>query len=209
MIKLYAQIDENKNVLNIGTVHESVLFTEVILIDPVIDLTKLSGYQLAFEEDGVYMSFNEDKYNTYLEEQKKVEAIEDGKIRMEQLTIRSVLETASEEDAYIMRYLYDEWDGNGVSYKKDQRLRYKDKLYKVLLDHTSQGDWIPGATPSLYVEVSDPAIEYPEWKKPTGAHDAYAKDDKVTYNGKKYISTIDANTYSPEEYPAGWKLVEE
>lgn len=209
MIKLYAQIDENKNVLNIGTVHESVLFTEVILIDPVIDLTKLSGYQLAFEEDGVYMSFNEDKYNTYLEEQKKVEAIEDGKIRMEQLTISSVLETASEEDAYIMRYLYDEWDGNGVSYKKNQRLRYKDKLYKVLLDHTSQGDWIPGSAPSLYVEISDPAIEYPEWKKPTGAHDSYAKDDKVTYNGKKYISTIDANVYSPEEYPAGWKLVEE
>ncbi len=209
MIKLYAQIDENKNVLNIGTVHESVLFTEVILIDPVIDLTKLSGYQLAFEEDGVYMSFNEDKYNTYLEEQKKVEAIEDGKIRMEQLTISSALETASEEDAYIMRYLYDEWDGNGVSYKKNQRLRYKDKLYKVLLDHTSQGDWIPGSAPSLYVEISDPAIEYPEWKKPTGAHDSYAKDDKVTYNGKKYISTIDANVYSPEEYPAGWKLVEE
>ena len=54
-----------------------------------------------------------------------------------------------------------------------------------------------------------PAIEYPEWKRPTGAHDAYHKGDKVTYNGKKYISLIDSNTYSPADYPAGWKPVEE
>lgn len=39
------------------------------------------------------------------------------------------------------------------------RLRYGDKLYKVLQDHTSQADWTPDTAVSLYVEVSDPAIE--------------------------------------------------
>ena len=82
-------------------------------------------------------------------------------------------------------------------------------MFKALLEHISQLDWIPGATPSLYVEIADPSIEYPEWKKPTGAHDAYSKGDKVTYNGRKYVSTINANTYSPDEYPAGWELIEE
>lgn len=40
---------------------------------------------------------------------------------------------------------------------------------------------------------------------PTGAHDAYNTGDKVTYNGNRYVSRIDANVYSPEAYPAGWE----
>ena len=37
------------------------------------------------------------------------------------------------------------------------------------------------------------------------AHDAYKKGDKITFNGKHYISLIDANVYSPAAYPAGWQ----
>jgi len=29
----------------------------------------------------------------------------------------------------------------------------------------------------------------------------------VSYNGKIYESTINGNVWSPEAYPAGWKLV--
>lgn len=47
-----------------------------------------------------------------------------------------------------------------------------------------------------------------EWKRPTGAHDAYNTGDRTTYNGKVYESTIDGNTWNPDEYPQGWKLVE-
>ena len=90
-----------------------------------------------------------------------------------------------------------------------KRLQYKSKLYRVLQDHTSQADWIPGSAASLFVEISDPSIEYPEWKQPTGAHDAYTKGDKITFKGKKYISLIEANVYSPEEYPTGWELIEQ
>lgn len=116
--------------------------------------------------------------------------------------------TFTDEQALNCILLFAEWDGNGVAYKKNVRFRYGDKLFKVLQDHTSQPDWIPGAAPSLYVEVANPAIEYPEYKKPTGAHDAYNKGDKMTYKGNRYISKIDGNTYTPEEYPAGWELVE-
>lgn len=119
-----------------------------------------------------------------------------------------VISTFTDEQALNCILLFPEWSGSGVEYKKDERLRYENKFYKVLLDHTSQEDWIPGSTPSLYVEISDPSIEYPEWKQPTGAHDAYNTGDKITYKGKKYISKIDANVYSPEEYPNGWESVE-
>lgn len=31
--------------------------------------------------------------------------------------------------------------------------------------------------------------------------------DKVTYNGKVYMSLIDNNVWSPDAYPAGWQEV--
>lgn len=50
--------------------------------------------------------------------------------------------------------------------------------------------------------------DVPEFVQPTGAHDAYDKGDRVLYNGKVYESVVDGNVYSPDAYPANWKLVE-
>ena len=58
-------------------------------------------------------------------------------------------------------------------------------------------------------EVPEPAPEpeeWPEWVQPTGAHDAYGVRDKVTYNGKHYVSKIAGNVWSPDAYPAGWEV---
>ena len=54
----------------------------------------------------------------------------------------------------------------------------------------------------------EPEDEWPEWVQPTGAHNAYSNGDKITYNGKHYISTMDGNVWSPDAYPAGWKVQE-
>lgn len=51
--------------------------------------------------------------------------------------------------------------------------------------------------------------EYPEFVQPTGAHDSYKIDDKVTFNGKKYICKLDGCAWSPETYPAAWEEVVE
>ena len=53
--------------------------------------------------------------------------------------------------------------------------------------------------------------EYPEYVQPTGAHDAYHKDDKVTYKDKKYICIAPedvAVVWDPKTYPAYWQIVE-
>lgn len=50
--------------------------------------------------------------------------------------------------------------------------------------------------------------EWPEYVQPTGAHDAYQTGDKVTWNGKHYISKMDGNVWNPDAYPAGWELAE-
>ena len=47
--------------------------------------------------------------------------------------------------------------------------------------------------------------EFQPFIQPTGAHDAYKKGDKVKFEQKHYISLIDANVWSPEDYPTGWE----
>ena len=39
--------------------------------------------------------------------------------------------------------------------------------------------------------------DWPEWVRPTGAHNAYAKGSQVTHNGERYVSQIDANVWEP------------
>ena len=51
--------------------------------------------------------------------------------------------------------------------------------------------------------------EYPEYVQPTGAHDAYKIGDKITYNGKHYECVYNGCVWTPDAYPAGWKLIEE
>lgn len=51
--------------------------------------------------------------------------------------------------------LFSKW-AVGVEYKADFRIRYGGKLYKVRQDHTSQADWPPDGTPSLYAEIAKP-----------------------------------------------------
>jgi hypothetical protein len=84
-----------------------------------------------------------------------------------------------------------------------QRYWYDGKLYKVIQEHTCQSDWTPDVSVSLFVEVS--VEEWPQWRQPTGAQDAYMTGDKVTFEGTHYVSLIDNNTWSPAEYPAGWE----
>ena len=81
------------------------------------------------------------------------------------------------------------------------------QLYKVVQDHTSQAEWLPGqGTDSLYDAIGLDGGGYPIWSQPSGAHDAYNKGDIVSYNGTLYRSLIDGNTWSPDAYPDGWEV---
>ena len=120
--------------------------------------------------------------------------------------LRPYIEKASvslaDEDALQAVELFPQW-ATGHAYAVDERLQYKNVLYRVVQAHTSQADWTPDITQALFVVIS--LDEWPEFVQPTGAHDAYNKGDKVMFEGKHYISLIDANVYSPTAYPAGWK----
>lgn len=122
------------------------------------------------------------------------------------IAIDYAIQNMNDDQALNCMSIFPLWE-EGITYSEGNRVQYKDKLYKVLQNHISQSDWTPDTASSLFVEISDPNIEYPEFVQPTGSHDAYSKGDKVTFEGKKYVSLIDANTWSPVSYPSGWKEV--
>lgn len=56
--------------------------------------------------------------------------------------------------------------------------------------------------------AEQPTEEYPEYKQPTGAHNAYKIGDKITYKGKHYECIFNGCVWTPDDYPQGWKEVE-
>ena len=113
----------------------------------------------------------------------------------------------TDEQAVEVIDLYDEW-AVGVTYKVDTRIRYGEKLYKVLQDHTTQADWTPDVTPALYVEVG---YGYREIKENMMATEAFAKGEIGWWKEKDnlYESLFDGNVYTPDSYPNGWQKVGE
>lgn len=199
--------DEFDGITAISSESTSDICLPALIETPSIDFSKIAGYEITRKGDSVYLTFSQQRYDTYLDYLKKQKEYEEGKRLFKQLTAENILSNATDEQALTMKYLYDEWK-SGNEYLVDDRMLYNDDLYRVIQAHTAQTDWTPDKTKSLYMNIADPAIEYPEFVQPTGAHDAYKKDDKVTYKGKHYVSLIDNNTWAPDVYTQGWKNIE-
>ena len=112
----------------------------------------------------------------------------------------------TDDQALEVKDIYPEYQVDHA-YKTGEFFTHEGELYKVNQSHTSASQWEPGSvgTESLYTHLTLNEDGYPIWQKPTGAHDAYNTGDIVEYNGELYKSLIDGNTYSPDEYPAGWE----
>lgn len=108
------------------------------------------------------------------------------------------------------------------AYNIGDQVLYNGKKYESIINANV---WAPDVYPAgwnLIEETTEPTVPEPEpdtggsgetetvpdFVQPSGAHDAYHTGDRVKYNGHIYESTIDNNVWSPDAYPAGWKLVE-
>ena len=122
-----------------------------------------------------------------------------GKAKLLRKLIEQLAITLDDATALTGIELFPTW--GLISYSIGDRVQYNGILYKCIQAHIAQSDWTPDVTPALWVVVT--VEEWPEWVQPTGAHDAYAKDSKVIHNGKKWISSYDANVWKPGVY--GWE----
>ena len=124
------------------------------------------------------------------------------------VAVNSLIQTMKDKEAVSVIVLFPVWQ-SGKEYKVNDRVKYNNKLYKVLQAHTSQNDWTPDVATSLFacllIDEEGSAIQ--EWVQPDSTN-GYSAGDQVIYNGVIYASLIDNNVWSPDDYPAGWQLVE-
>ena len=119
--------------------------------------------------------------------------------------------TLGEEQAMEIAAVYDNWQPD-KQYAQGVYLTYgtngvgDPQLYKVVQAHTSQADWTPDKTASLYTPIGLDDSGYPIWSQPTGAHDAYNTGDVVDYGGTLYESLINGNTTVPGSDERYWKV---
>ncbi len=97
--------------------------------------------------------------------------------------------------------LFPLWEGS-ASYSVGTRVCFGGKLYRCLQAHTANPTWTPSAAPSLWAEVLIPDSGEPvPWVQPESTN-PYSAGDRVTHNGKTWVSTIDGNVWEPGVY--GW-----
>lgn len=169
------------------------------------------------------ISVDLDKLKAYIEKSKQAtKDLEDALKKYEE--VKDEVKTLKESNSKILSYVsmtedektalikdIDPWEV-GKAYKVCDKIKCGSVAYEVIQAHTSQGDWRPESVPALYKvyvpkETASGDEVVPDFKQPTGAHDAYKKGDKVIFKGKVFESLIDNNAYSPDAYPQGWKAL--
>ena len=102
--------------------------------------------------------------------------------------------------------IFPKWDENWTG-KKGSIVLDGDTLYRSIHDVGKGQNVKPSDNPSMWTPIGSPGEEFPDWSQPLGAHDAYGKGDKVSHNNKKWISTVDGNSWEPGIY--GWEEYKE
>ena len=115
--------------------------------------------------------------------------------------IEKAMQSLSEEDALEAVTLYPKWE-SGVQYEVGHRVRYNDILYRILQAHTSQDSWTPDVAVSLFARVLIPDENVVSaWIQPDSTN-PYMMGDKVSHNGKTWISDYNNNVWEPGVF--GW-----
>ena len=123
------------------------------------------------------------------------------------LIIAQQINTLSVDDNTALRMVefYPEW-ASGVDCSTGYKVQHGGKLWRCLQAHTAQAGWEPEGAPSLWAKVLIPdETIVPEWEQPDSTN-PYMTGDKVTHNGKTWVSDVDNNVWEPGVY--GWTEIE-
>ena len=116
---------------------------------------------------------------------------------------------ASDADASRCVSIYPTLKGDGSLVKAGTRISFNGDLYRSRLDLWDTEENTPDRAPNIWEKVmykqgiriipEQITAEHPFWK-----------GDRGWWNGALYESILEiANTYTPDAYPAGWKLLRE
>lgn len=115
-----------------------------------------------------------------------------------------VLDDVAPESVNRMTNVIDDWTGDAHEYKAGDYATYDEKVWRCLMDHTSQVSWAPDLAPSLWAKVLTDAETVLPWEQPSSTN-PYMKGDRVLWDGKVWESEVDNNVWMPGVY--GWAEV--
>lgn len=130
--------------------------------------------------------------------------------RSEAIRLRGIVEQASasldDKVASEAASLFPRLKGDGSLIKAGTRVNWNGTIKRAPVDLWDTETNNPDNAPTLWED-----IQYREGYRiipaviTVGA--AFAKDEIGWWKDQKYKSLIGANTYTPEQYPAGWEMI--
>ncbi|MDY4581607.1 MAG: hypothetical protein SPD81_01960 [Candidatus Faecousia sp.] len=131
--------------------------------------------------------------------------------RKEALRLRSIVEQAAasldDKTASTAATLFPRLRQDGALVKAGTRINWNGTLKQAAVALWDTADNSPDSAPELWADIQyrDGYRIIPETITVTTA---FAKGEQGWWGDTLYRSTINANVYTPEQYPAGWEQVE-
>ena len=131
--------------------------------------------------------------------------------------MRAAMETAAvsldDATASTAPELFPRLKGDGSLVKSGTRICWGRKLKRAAVDLWDNAENTPDAAPTLWEDVLYrdgiriiPSVITAGTAVTMGL--AFSKGEKGWWGDVLYASTIDANVWTPDAYPAGWEIVE-
>ena len=128
--------------------------------------------------------------------------------KSEAMALRRAMETAApsldDATASTAAVMFPELKGDGALVKTGTRINWNGVVKRAAVDLWDTAENWPDKAKSLWEDISYrdgvriiPAV-------PT-AGTAFTKGEEGWWKGVVYVSTINANVWTPESYPAGWE----
>ena len=187
-----------------------------LVSDGKLNTEKVDTLHILTEEEKAYVKADilapENEYK------EAYETLTDG-ATIEPLEMRGSIQAlfASADDTSIVNAepFVDEWKAGTmeqpIEYKIGDVRKENGQVYECKQAHTHHGEvgWNPSILKAGWIVKHTKDTSNPKsYIQPQGAHDAYMKDECVSWEGKVYVSLADSNVYSPTDYPQNWKEVE-
>ena len=120
--------------------------------------------------------------------------------------ILSAMESVDDKTASEAPDLLARLDQNGKLVKAGTRINWNGVVKRAMVDLWDTAENNPDNAPSLWenIEYKDGYRIIPETITASGA---FAFGEIGWWKDDKYESLINANVYTPEQYPAGWKVI--
>lgn len=118
--------------------------------------------------------------------------------------IEQAAQSLDDNTALTAVALHPEWAEN-TAYTVGYKVQRGGKLYRCVQAHTALIGWEPENAAALWAKVLIPDDNViPAWEQPDSTN-PYMMGDKVSHNGKTWVSSIDNNVWEPGVY--GWTEV--